>query len=458
MKKLERAPRPDKYLPNSDELLLIIKSESLNALLSKIQEKYYYWDKVKRQPILEGIKAQTIWSITKLRRMNTPYKAVFGEYRFYWNLNSRLNELLHFLDLNIGGNLASSSIISNKDKNKYLLGSVMEEAIASSQIEGAATTRKHAKDMLRKNIKPRSKDEQMIVNNFISIQKILEIKAEPLTKEKLLSLHKLVTQNTLLSKSEEGALREDNSINVINTATGAVLHHPPPVKELDELLSDLFRFFNEDESDVFIHPIVKACIIHFMIGFIHPFVDGNGRTARALFYWYLLKKEYWLTEYLSISRLILRSKAQYGRAFLYTEVDDGDMTYFIFYKLRAMKLAFEELRAYIKRKNEEKKRLYNFIGIDGINYRQAQILEWFSQEAGLFLTVKEVEKRLGVSNMSARTDLNNLLAKGYLEGKKLNKLTMAYSKGKGLNSLLKYRKNNIGIQDNNISNQPTLFN
>src|SRR6202008_5043177 len=107
-----------------------------------------------------------------------------------------------------------------------------------------------------------------------------------------------------------------------------ILHHPPCLHAFDAFLADLFKFFNEDDPDLFIHPIVKACIIHFMIGFIHPFVDGNGRTARALFYWYLLKKEYWLTEYLSISRLILKAKGQYARAFQYTEVDEHDLTYF----------------------------------------------------------------------------------------------------------------------------------
>lgn len=46
-----------------------------------------------------------------------------------------------------------------------------------------------------------------------------------------------------------------------------------------------------------------------MIAYMHPFVDGNGRTARALFYWYMLKSGYWLTEYLSISRVIAKSKS-----------------------------------------------------------------------------------------------------------------------------------------------------
>ncbi len=188
------------------------------------------------------------------------------------------------------------------------------------------------------------------MNNFITIQQILSIKDTPLSKDTFVSIHKLVTSGTLSDHDEEGIFRIDDGINVIDTVDGSIVHKPPSYIELDRLMDDLSKFFNEDNATVFIHPIIKACILHFMVGFIHPFVDGNGRTARALFYWYLLRKNYWLTEYLSISRLILRSKAQYARAFQYTETDNGDLTYFISYNLRAMKLAFEELREYIKRK------------------------------------------------------------------------------------------------------------
>lgn len=327
----------------------------------------------------------------------------------------------------------------------------MEEAIASSQIEGAVTTRKHAKDMLRKSMKPKNKSEQMIVNNFHTIKKILEIKSEPLNKENFLHVHSLVTNNTLSDRSDEGFLRDTNDVKVVDAINGEIVHIPPDKSELNELLKDLFKFFNEDDPNLFVHPILKACILHFMIGFIHPFVDGNGRTSRAVFYWYLLKKEYWLIEYLSISRLILRAKTQYARAFQYTEIDNGDLTYFMSYNIKTMKLAFEQLREYIKRKNEEKKHLSSFLGVDGINYRQALILEWFAQDMSLLLTVKETEKRLGVSNPSARTDLNELYKKGYLESKNINKVTKAYIRGDKLENLLNLGRSKLKVRS--ISNE-----
>ena len=260
--------------------------------------------------------------------------------------------------------------------------------------------------------------------------------------DNLLTVHRLVTYNTMHDPNEVGFIRQDDVVKVVDTIDGSTVHQPPPYTELTELLNDLFKFFNEEENEkIFIHPIIKACIIHFMIGYIHPFSDGNGRTARALFYWYMLKRGYWLTEYLSISRLILKSKAAYAMAFLYSEKDGNDFTYFLLYKLRTMKLAFEELRLYIKKKNEEKKQVTDFLGFDGLNYRQALVIEWFRDESDLLITVHEAETRLGVSYMSARGDLTDLVEKGYLSSVQINKVQKGYIKGDKFDSLVKKVKN-----------------
>lgn len=175
---------------------------------------------------------------------------------------------------------------------------------------------------------------------------------------------------------DEGRYRDNNDVNVVDAIDGEIVHIPPGFKEVSVLMDELLHFFNNDDPEKFIHPIIKGCIIHFMIGYIHPFADGNGRTARALFYWYLLKNGYWLTEYLSISRLIVKSKSQYAKAFIYTEVDENDLTYFLNYKMKVMKRAFDSLQEYIQRKIKEKKQSNTFQKIDGVNERQALILKW----------------------------------------------------------------------------------
>src|SRR5690606_18874059 len=348
-----------------------------------------------------------------------------------------IQRALHEFDLHIGEKLGSDNIIPTEKKYIYLISSIMEEAIASSQIEGAVTTRREAKEMLRKNAKPRNKSEQMIMNNYMTIKHIVNVKDQPLTLDGLLEIHRLITHLTLDNDNDEGRFRTDNEVNVVDATDGEIVHVPPDHAEVPALMNELIDFFNDKNQDEFIHPIVKGCIIHFMIGFIHPFVDGNGRCARALFYWYLLRRGYWLMEYLSISRLIVRSKAQYARAFIYSEIDDNDLTYFIHYKLKTMTLAYHSLVEYIQRKIREKKRLIQFHRIKGINERQATIIKWVFDDPDILLTVKEVETRLGISNQTSRNDLVGLVEMGYLDILEINKKTKAFCKGRSFDKLLK---------------------
>lgn len=438
MKSLEEAPKLESLFPFTNQRISdLIMNKEFNQLVNDVNENYLYWDKVKYLKVPKEVTPEEVWAIAKIRRSNTPYRVSFGKYEFTWFLNTKIQELLHLFDLNIGGNLESQGIIPRDEKNRYLISSIMEEAIASSQIEGAITTRKQAKDMLRKNSTPRNKSEQMILNNFITIQKIIEWKNENLTIEKLLEIHRLVSSKTLDNPSDEGTFRVDNEVKVIDVIDGEIVHYPPDHIEIALLIQQLITYFNAPATGAFVHPIIKASVIHFMIGFIHPFVDGNGRTARALFYWFLLKNGYWLTEYMSISRMILKSKTQYAKAFLYTETDQNDLTYFILYQLKTMKLAFDSLKEYINRKIEEKRQVNDFLRISQINERQALILKWIYEEPSLVLTVKELQTRLLISNQTARTDLQGLYELGYLEQLSINRKTQAFARSNKFEDLLK---------------------
>ena len=425
MKQIEHAPNwiSEKLYKEVNRLL---SNEDFQALVNELNEKYLYWNKVKYHTSVYVTDPKVLWAALKLSRTINAKKVQFGEFKFIFNLTDTIQKGLHEFDLYINGHWGTRNLVPEDDKKRYLVSSIMEEAIASSQIEGAVTTRKQAKEMLRKNIKPKNKSEQMILNNYITIKHIVEIKDKPITTEKLLEIHQLISNQTLADKKDEGAFRSDNDVKVIDVATGTIVHSPPDYRVIPKLMEEVFLFFNKDKNGQFIHPIVKGCIIHFMIGFIHPFADGNGRTARALFYWYLLKNGYWLTEYLSISKLIVKSKAQYARAYQYAELDENDLTYFINYKVKTMQLAFESLMEYIQLKTNDKRKTLNFQKIKGINSRQAQILKWLFEEPDLMFSVKELETRLSVSNQTARTDLTELVNRGYLEQIGLNNKTKGF--------------------------------
>ena len=174
-----------------------------------------------------------------------------------------------------------------------------------------------------------------------------------------------------------------------------------------------------------------------MLAFFHPFVDGNGRTSRALVYWYLLKRGYWLTEYLSISRIIYKSKTQYEKSFLYTENDDLDLSYFINYNLVVLKKAYEDLRTYLQKKIREQKELLTLIGIAEINERQVQIIKALDETPASIFTAKELTNRFGITAKTARNDLQRLVTIGLMVTSPMNKRKIGYLRSRNFDEILK---------------------
>lgn len=403
--------------------------EEIRVLVDKINDDYEYWDKVKHKPLPEGCTSQMLWTYVKASRLRGMMKA-WDKYGIKLCVTSQMQRLCHEFDMLFGSFWSDDNDAQSVEKKHYLASSLMEEAIYSSQMEGASTTRLVAKEMLRKRKSPQNKSQQMIVNNYATIQYITQHRNEPLTEESLLYIHRLMTENTLGNPGNAGRFRTNDEVVVADAITNEIVYTPPSYKEIPEFVESLCDMFNNDKQRTFIHPIIKGVIIHFMVAFMHPFVDGNGRTARALFYWYMLKENYWLTEYMSISRVIAKSKNSYEKTFRYSENDDNDIGYFVTYNLRALKISFEQLTAYIRRKQREKKAASAFMAMGSINQRQAMVLQWLTEDANAILTVKDIQERFSVSSMTARKDLAELVQQGYLREIAINKVTRGYIKRK----------------------------
>ena len=236
---------------------------------------------------------------------------------------------------------------------------------------------------------------------------------------------------------EAGCFRSNNDVVVENGITHETVHIPPTYEEIPNFVEDLCRFFNEQDAPQFIHPIIRGIIIHFMVAYVHPFADGNGRTARALFYWYMLKQGYWLTEYLSISRVIAKSKKSYEKAFLYTESDGMDMGYFVAYNMRVLQQSFKQLQDYIKRKQEEKRAANSFLRIGNINTRQAQIIKMFADDSNLVVTIADLQAKFLVSPTTAKADVVGLMNMGLLSEISFNKVKKGYIKGEQFDEITK---------------------
>lgn len=430
--------KPPKY--QTDELgkLMFDKpgDESLISLINKINDKYEYWDTVKYKPLPNGCSSsRELWLRTKASRVLTTVYP-WQKYGLLFGLTNKMQRLCHEFDLNFGGTWEGRSMIPSESRERYLVSSLMEEAIYSSIMEGAVTTRKVAKEMLRRKITPKDKSQQMIHNNYQTIQFIVENKYNMLTPELVMHIHRLMTEKTLVNPDDAGRLRTNDSVVVENGITHEVVHVPPPYQVLPIFINDLCDYFNETDAKVFIHPIIRGIIIHYMMAYMHPFVDGNGRTARALFYWYMLKEKYWLTEYMSISRVIANSKKSYEKAFQYVAADDNDLGYFITYNLRVLDQAFKQLQDYIKRKQEERVAANIFLQIGDINERQAQILKMFIDNPKEVITVRSLQDKFMISPTTAKTDIIGLLQKGLLAEIAFNKVKRGYIKGEKFDNLI----------------------
>lgn len=416
--------------------MLLTPNDKVQEVVNKVNETFEYWDTIKYKRCPEGCTPQQLWTYVKAARVKS-MMSVWGKYGITLTLTNQMQRMCHEIDMNWGGSWGTDSIIGDENKEQYLVGSLMEEAIYSSQMEGAATTRKVAKEMLRKKMTPKDKSQQMIANNYQTIQFIVSHKDALLTPELLLQIHQLMTEHTMQNPQEAGCFRSNNDVVVENGITHETVHIPPTYEEIPNFVEDLCRFSNEQDAPQFIHPIIRGIIIHFMVAYVHPFADGNGRTARALFYWYMLKQGYWLTEYLSISRVIAKSKKSYEKAFLYTEADGMDMGYFVAYNMRVLQQSFKQLQDYIKRKQEEKRAANSFLRIGNINARQAQIIKMFADDSNLVVTIADLQAKFLVSPTTAKADVVGLMNMGLLSEISFNKVKKGYIKGEQFDEITK---------------------
>lgn len=264
-------------------------NEEINVLIDKINDNYEYWNTVKYKQCPKGFSNEELWKRVKVSRiLKTVYS--WDKYKVHYGFTNKMERLCHEFDMNFGQAWIHQPDISIENKKQYLRSSLMEEAIYSSIMEGAITTREVAKEMLLKNKKPKGKSQQMIVNNYKTIQFISDHKNESLSVELLLKIHKLITENTLENTEDAGRFRkEDDDVVVYNVMESEIVHTPPSAEKIPEFAKDLCDYFNDENKKHFILPVIRGIIIHFMVSYFHTFIDGNGRTARALFYWYMLK-------------------------------------------------------------------------------------------------------------------------------------------------------------------------
>jgi Fic family protein len=394
----------------------------LGVSASAVGSRYLPWDEMRHRQPPSGLTSEEWWLGTKLARSgmrrDLPLTDKDGR-KFAYALPDDVLRGMETVDKHTSGRIGVPEPVTHDapTRDRYVISSLIEEAITSSQLEGASTTHKIAKDMLRTGRKPRTRDERMIVNNYAGMLRVREVRHQLLTPALIVELHRIITEGTLDDPGASGRIQLPGEDRVVVEDTeGNELHVPPPAEELANRLRVLCEFANGTSDIAYVPPVVRAIVVHFMLAYDHPFVDGNGRTARLLFYWSMLSQDYWLAEFLPISRLLAKAPAKYARSFLYSQQDDSDVTYFVLYQLGIIQRADADLHEYLARKASETRRFRKVLASMSrqFNHRQLALLENAIKNPNAHYTVATHARSHHVASQTARTDLQNLEVQGLL--------------------------------------------
>lgn len=421
------------YPPDMMGLLQQMGSEAFERILTSSVKasqngQYRHWDDIRHREPPEGMSLEEWWFAIKWARRrelhSLPLEDPMG-HSFTYMMPDKAWERVHKIDQRLGGRIMlSEEVVNSSTRDRYIVNSLMEEAITSSQLEGANTSRRVAKEMLRTGRPPRDKSEQMILNNYHAMNFIRENHVGELTPELICEVHLLVTERTLEDANYAGQLQphDEERVKVYDGQSGEILHTPPSADQLSQRLQRLCAFANGQKIDTFLHPVIRAIIVHFWLAYDHPFADGNGRTARALFYWSMLSQGYWLAEFVAISRILTNAPSQYARSFLLTETDELDLTYFIMYQLQVLMRALNDLEGYLQQKMAEVSRTEKLIkGSAEFNHRQIALLNHALRHRDQVYTVTSHSSSHNIVRETARTDLTGLEEKGFLVKRKVGR-------------------------------------
>ena len=391
--------------------------------------RYLHWDALRRRDPPTGLTRAEWWTGVKLSRVGLsrllPLRDVRGR-PFSFMLPDGVQEALHRIDSRAHGRIGiGDEVVNRETRDRFIIDSLIREAITSSQLEGAATTRAAATRMLRTGRTPRTRGERMILNNYQAMQAVREMKDRPLTAAAVLALHATVTRDTLGAPDAAGRLQlpDDARVKVVDARSEQVLHVPPPAETLPARMDAMVRFAEEGLGDgSFLHPVVQAIVLHFWLACDHPFEDGNGRTARALFYWSMLRRGYWMVEFMSISRFLKDAPAQYARAFLHTETDGNDLTYFIVHQIDVILRALDALDEYVRTKTEQVRQVERMLRrSSNLNHRQLALLAHALRHPGAEYTTRSHRTSHAVAYATARADLFRLAELEWLERRRVGR-------------------------------------
>ena len=419
---------PEKFILEKPQIKHNFTLNELKEKVDELQEliyksnnpEYLYWTDIKyKNWIKEKIEPSDFWQILDFSRSIN--SNVIYNFKTENNKNFLFNNVEHFnLILKEIDNFKLDEINYNEF---FIKNNLIEEAISSSQLEGAHTTREIAKKIIKQKRQAVDESQNMIINNFEAMEVLQnKYKFQNLSVDMILELHEIFLKNDKkISNDKIGCFRE-NKENIYIGNELYYTHIAPNIEYVKEELNKLVYFANNIKT---YHPIITAIIIHGIFAYLHPFVDGNGRISRCLFYWYLMKNNYEYMICFPISRVIKKLPNQYSNSFIYFQQNNFDMSYIIDYNLRKILQAKNEFLEYYNKKTIELDNINNnFINLikeKNINSIQEELFNDLISNKIFYLTIQYVVEKYKITRQTASNYLKNMEKESLLISKKVGK-------------------------------------
>ncbi len=244
-------------------------------------------------------------------------------------------------------------------------------------------------------------------------------KKELFSVETLKKLHKLSTKS-IIDEEYVGNYR-DKQVIVRSATQGGVVFRPPIHVEIPFLVDDFYSWLNSAQDEQKIHPIFQAAITHYRLVFIHPFIEGNGRTARAMATLVLYASGYDFKRFFSIEQYFDSDVEAYYNALLSVQQSENhDMTYWLEYFCYGLAVELEKVKAQVVKLSKDLKMKKELGEQVALSERQIILLELFQNQGEI--SSQDAQKVLpNVSVDTILRDLKDLLEKGVIKKKGVTK-------------------------------------
>jgi Fic family protein len=283
---------------------------------------------------------------------------------------------------------------------------IIHSAHSSTSIEGNRLSLDQVSSLAHgREVMATRKDKQEVLNYLNVLENIEALtKKSSLSEQDILNIHRMVTKDTLDNPDDCGAYR-NRYVVVANRLTGQVIFRPPKNEDVPGLINDLVQWINVGEAKE-LDPVIEAGISHYEFVRIHPFVDGNGRSARVFATLILYQRGFDTKQFFCLDDYYDSDRQAYYKALQSVDQKTGDLTTWLEYFVEGVSVSIEVVKERVTRLSSERLRKAER-GQIALTERQMMIVEFINLHGNI--TNRNVREMFKISDRAALKEIRKLV-------------------------------------------------